>query len=440
MNTHRAYTHPPDQPRSTRYRVRLDGMPVDVLKTNVADFVPFDWLAPVEIEVEVAEPGDAAKAVVRPLSRGIAARVEGRVLRFRLDRPQNLCLEVPGLPELFVYANPPEAQRPDPADPKVRWFAAGQIHDVGRLELTEGETLYIEGGAVIRGSVHATDAHGLRLCGRGILDGACYSRARGDHVRSVVIEHSRGVRIEDLILINPCVWMLVLGNCEDVEISNLKEIGEVVSSDGIDIVGSRRVHVRGCMLRNNDDNVVVKSLDPSHALADPSRTWCHDVADVVVEDCAFWKAPAGNAMEIGHELRTARVGDIIFRNIDVICVHGHGAAFSIHNADRALVENILWEDIRVEHHYDKLVDLRVIKSRYSRDEEHGRIRNVRFRRIRVVESPYNAGYTISLISALDPERPVEGVVFEDFEYGGRKVTRLEQIDLHLRHAHGVEFR
>jgi hypothetical protein len=431
------YIYPPEQPRSPRYTLRLNGMPIDVLHTRVADFTAFDWATPVEAEVTVSEP--FSSAVLRPLGRGIPLRIEGHTIRFPIDRPQNLCLEVVGQPELFLYANPPERNRPSPADPGVRFFEAGKIHDVGRLELHAGETLYIEGGAVLRGALHATDAHGLRIAGRGILDGSCYSRDRGDHIRSVILEHSNNLHIEDVILINPNTWMLVLGNCEDVEISNLKEIGEVMSSDGIDIVGSRRVHITGCCLRNNDDNVVVKSLDIAASMADPTRTWCHDATDILVEDCVLWNAPAGNAMEIGHELRTTRIANVTFRNIDVLCVHGHGAVFSIHNGDRALVENILWEDIRIEHHYDKFIDFRVIKSRYSQDKVIGRIRNVRLKNILVHESPFNAGYTISLISGLDASKPTEDVVIENLFYHDRKITAAEQIDLHTRHARGIEF-
>jgi len=79
----------------------------------------------------------------------------------------------------------------------------------------------------------------------------------------------------------------------------------------------------------------------------------------------------GQAMEIGHELRTASVRDIRFRDCDVLAVHGHGGVFGIHNADRATVSDVLYENIRVEHHYEKLVDFRIVKSRWSKDDQRG---------------------------------------------------------------------
>lgn len=56
-----------------------------------------------------------------------------------------------------------------------------------------------------------------------------------------------------------------------------------------------------------------------------------------------------------------------------------------------MVSDVLFENIRVEHHYDKLVDFRIIESRWSRDKESGHIRNVNLRNIEVAVSPFNAG-------------------------------------------------
>src|SRR5260221_14461463 len=152
------YQYPRTQPRSTLYRVWVDGRPVEVLHTAVADFAAFDCNGPAEITVEVKAPEPLTAAVVRPLGRGITAVWEGRTVRFATSQPQNLCLEIPGHPELFIYANPPEKNRPSPDDPKVRFFRAGQIYEAGEIELKSGETLYIEAGAVLKGCVRANGA------------------------------------------------------------------------------------------------------------------------------------------------------------------------------------------------------------------------------------------------------------------------------------------
>lgn len=55
----------------------------------------------------------------------------------------------------------------------------------------------------------------------------------------------------------------------------------------------------------------------------------------------------GNNLEIGFELRSDTVSNIVFKDIDVIHCEG-GAVFSIHNTDFAVVDQVVLEDIRIE--------------------------------------------------------------------------------------------
>ena len=435
MNTAIPYSHPPQQPRSTHWQLRAHGLPIEVLHATGADFAPFEITGSLEIELEAT--GTLDTAVVRPLSRGITAQSEGHRLRFHLDGPANLCVEAPGLPTLFIYANAPETDRPDPAAPHVLWFAAGQIHDVGTLELTSGTTLYVEAGAVLRGLIRAVRADDIRICGRGIVDGGHGRGPKNGAGRLCVLEGCRNVTVEDVILIEPHAWMLVLGACEDVRVRNLREIGSVVTSDGIDVCGSRRVLIEGCCLRNNDDCIAVKALDLSDRPGDAVLSWARDVEDVLVRHCTFWNAQCGNAMEIGFELRCDHVRRIFFEDNDVLCCHGRGAVFSIHNGDRARVEQVTWRNIRIEHHFDKLLDFRVLRSRYSRDTQRGQIRNILLDSIYVIRSEFNEGETVSLLSGWSAESPVENITMRDVFFNGNKVTHADTLDLLSRHVRGV---
>jgi hypothetical protein len=56
-------------------------------------------------------------------------------------------------------------------------------------------------------------------------------------------------------------------------------------------------------------------------------------------------------------IKSDSIKNIRFKNIDVLCCHGHGGVFTIHNGDRAVIEDILYEDIRVEHYFDKFTVL-----------------------------------------------------------------------------------
>lgn len=107
----------------------------------------------------------------------------------------------------------------------------------------------IEGGAILRTRIVTSNAEHVNIRGHGIFDGSYFRREWGDRVPSIVLDHCRHVTVRDITMIRPSGWMLLLGACEDVEVVNFKQVGEVVNSDGIDIVGSKRVHVHDCFLR-----------------------------------------------------------------------------------------------------------------------------------------------------------------------------------------------
>lgn len=426
------YTYSPDCPFSSVMRIRVNGQPVLAYQTGVAAFACVSFEGRIEVEVESNQP--VTEAIIRPLSRGVKLEVEGCLVRFFIERPMNLSLEIDGGQPLYFFGNPLEQAAPKPGEPGVHYFETGKIHDVGVMQLKDNETLYIEGGAVVRGCIRSQNARNVRIAGRGVLDGKAHGW-EGGRPQAVMFDHCERIRVEDIVMINPASWMLVLGACRHVAVKNLKQIGEVVCSDGIDICGSSEVHVQGCFLRNNDDCVVVKALASYASGAD----WCGNVENVLVEECVLLNDPNGNAMEIGFELRADRVNNITFRDCDVIHVHGRGAVFSIHNGDRALVSNILYENIRVEHHWDKLFDFRVLASKYNMDAERGQIRHVRLKNIDVAISIHNPGITVSLISGHDAQHTVEDVVFENVRLNGKKVTSQDDINLHTRNASRIGF-
>lgn len=427
------YEYPPGSPASRVYEVKAQGEPVFVYHTHIADFAAFSCSGPIKVHVH-CRPA-VSTAAIRPLSRSITPVIDGAYVHFSLPGPMNVLVDIPGLPPLYIYANPLENSLPSPHDPRVRYFRAGKVHEVGELTLHSNEEVYLEGGAVVQGCIRARQGENVRIRGFGILDGSCF-RKGGQHVRSIVLERCRQVRVENLILIEPCGWMVSLVGCQGAIVRNYKGLGEVLGSDGVDICSSRDVHVDGCCIFNNDDGVAVKAILDQDAPPD----YPTDVDNVLVENCIFRTLRNGCPMEIGHELRTEVVQNVVFRNNDVLSVHGNGQPISINNYERAIVRDILFENIRIEHYYDKLLSFRINKSRYSKNECRGQIRNVMLRNIDVKVSIYNPGYSVSLIGGYDVEHTIENVTFENFLMNGVKATCPEDLDLYLRHAKNVTFR
>jgi Glycosyl hydrolases family 28 len=421
-------------PRAQTHRVSVDGIPITVLASDAEPFATFEVDGRAEVVISVDHPISDLR--IAPKRHGIVPIIKGGEVRFSIPGPIHLAISIPGLPDLFLWANGPEV-RPDATANGVHYFAEGTVTDVGELRLTADETLYLEGGAVVQGVVRATEADGVRIAGPGILDGTSPSLPPQSR-RSIVIEGSKKVVIEDIVMIRPTVWMVVLIDCEDSVIRRIKQIGEVSSSDGIDIVGSRRINVEDCFLRNGDDCIVLKSLD-LRSQNGVTLDGCKDVEDILITGCAVLSYIGGCALEIGHELRCDHIRRIVFRDCDILAVHRYGAAFGIHNSDHATISDVLYEDIRVEHHYDKLVDLRIVHSRWSRDAKRGQVRNVTFRNIDVFMWIYNAGYSCSLIGGFDAEHTIEGVHFESFRVDGMPILEPDALTLFAKRASDITF-
>ncbi len=432
----RAIIYPPPEgvEPSPDYRLRADGREVFVHHCPAASYACFSLEGKVELEVE---PGYSfERAVVRPLSRAVEPRVEDGVIRLSLHGPAKLSLELDGdlSRPLFIFADPPARDIPAPDAPGVRFFEAGRVHEAGVMELDAGETIYIEGGAVVRGAVHAESAEGVTVRGRGVLDGGAFVQSgRGTGPWLLRFIACRGVRVEGIAAVMSPRWTMPCVGCQDVLAEGVKIITLGVGHDGIDFVGCRDATARDCFIRTDDDCVAVK--------ASTYRDDCggEDVSRIRVEGCVLWNGRPGNALEIGYETRCDSMDAIVFRDCDVIHVewegYSSGAALSIHNGDRATVTNVLYEGIRVEDARQKLIDLKVTLDRYSRDEERGHVRGVTLRNIQVVDGPFPP----SIIQGYDSEHSVEDVIIENLMVRGRPVADCAEAKLVVEKARTPRF-
>ena len=429
------YTYPRIVPRSSEFKLTANGQEVFVYHTSAGPFAAFSCDGPVMVEIEL--PKGLRNLSVSPKKHGIQTEVSENTIRFDISGPKLLALMQNEYPLMYIYANPLERNKPDPDDSSVHYFTAGQVYEIGDFRLNSNETLYIEGGAVVRGAIVASMAENIRIAGHGVLDGGYFAPTQSR--RSILLEGCKHSVIEDIIMIEPTSWMIVLGASEHITVRGVKQLGYVSTSDGVDIVGSRHIRVLDSFLRNGDDCIAIKSFNMARYERFASFDFSANVYDIEINGCIVLANIGGTAFEFGHELTTDSISDVRFIDCDVLGVHDHGGVFGIHNADRAVISNILYENIRVEHYYNKLIDTRIIKSRYHRDETRGQVRDVVFRNIDVTVSRYNPGYSISLIGGYDENHTVENVVFDNFRMNGVKVTNADQLDLFLKHTKNVIF-
>ena len=243
------------------FDVLVNGKPVFVHDSPVAPFIHFSMSGGAEVTVKVRsgvrytaaqeyeawgrryQPRHVALPLgaveVRPHSAGITPVVCATTRSVsRLARPANLSIEFGGnlTRPLFVFAAPEETDAPAAPAPGVRYFAPGKVYDVGRLELASGETVYIAGGAVVRGTILAADAEGARIRGRGVLDGSDETKAEGPMIE---LRRCRDVRVEGIVILNNRGWTVIPRHSRGVVFDNIKMIAWNNNSDGIDVVGSR---------------------------------------------------------------------------------------------------------------------------------------------------------------------------------------------------------
>ncbi len=327
-------------------------------------YVVCPWSGESRITVTYDHP--VGKAVVRPLSLGICPEVQGNTVSFTMTEAANISIEPDGnlveAMQIFPYA----ASSPQFAGyDHVYCFAAGE-HDIDELHLTQDRTaVYLADGAVVHGRIFADNVTGLKIFGPGVLTMRRYHRTLPEEMsRCIEIRQCRDVLLEDVCVLDSCNWSVRLNESRDITVRNVKIIGCRGNSDGIDVTGSSHVRVHGCFIRTYDDSFVVKSL------------FGGNVEDVVFECSTLWNDMA-RPIEVGVEMRCAHVRDVIFRDIDVIHSLTPYPIFGIHHGDRALVSDIRFENIRIEHAPGaQLFDFRITDSVWNKDTQKGAIRNL----------------------------------------------------------------
>lgn len=480
-----AYAFPEGLEWSEAYRVSVDDRVLPALQTKRGAILSFGMNGPLELKVKTpTEPGEV---VVRPLSAGIEATMEDGGFRIRLPKPMNLSVELDGDLEnpLLVFANGP-VKSPDPEDPKVHFFEAGKIHDVGKVELGDGETLFLEGGAVVRGVVRAIGADKVAVRGPGILDGS----TRDHKINFLVLRECRNAVLEDFILLDPLGWSIHLSASRGVKMRNTRVVGWRKNSDGLDIEYSSDVDVEGCFWRTNDDCIAVKAIYPPgvegvpfEEMINPEFLGGHKVQAVAgdamgnidIRRCVLWNDQGGQGFEVGFELRIDEIRGIRFTDSDIIHVRG-GGAFTIHNGDRARIHDLHIENIRVEN-TERFLDFHVGLSIYSEDcpreyqrsnpqrkapprrPQHannpwqwyipdedktahheayrGWVNGVTLRKVTLLKAPTKG----SILNGFSAGRGISDVLLEDVMISGKPVRSAEDAEiLANEHVRGLRFR
>jgi polygalacturonase len=295
---------------------------------------------------------------------------------------------------------------------------------VGTLTLQSGQTLYIAGGAVVHGTVYADHVENVSVIGRGSLDGSIYEGWKGTvnaaHL-PLQFNHCKHVTIKDILVLNSNAWVCQGLDTEDMRIIGLKIISCRPNGDGITLQSCKRVEVKHCFVRSWDDSLVIKN-------------YMGNSEQIHFTDIQLWTDFA-QSMEIGYETNKGSIENSVIRDVsfnDICVLHNfHKPVISIHNADEALVENVIFQNIVVEDAQmgngdgavmPYLLDFVISGTMgWATTEKRGNIRNIQVKNVKVMSGKFCG----SRIAGFDEEHLVSQVTITGLEIFGEPVTDLK---------------
>jgi len=437
-----SYAAPPGEATDSDYAVTVNGQPIDVCfaKTQHHDkkyfFAYFDFSG--EVEVQVTSTVPLANAVVRPQACGVTLRAKSAgSLVLTATRPFKISIERDGVNSpLLLFGNPLETDAPTRDDPRVVYFGPG-IHKPGKIELTSNQTLYVAGGAVVKGGVEARGEN-IRILGRGIIDGSDYAHGAGPTPFMLIFQKCRNLLVEDVIVRGSWLFTIAPCGCDHVTIRNVKICGSRVDNDdGIDIINSSDVTIEDCFLRTDDDCIAIKGLGGY------DRKNCENIR---IANCAFWTDRA-NIFRIGYESDAGAMRDITARHIDVLHFVSDDRppdtfwsnwVLYLQPSNNMPMSGLRFEDFRVNapgHNnlikvqpmickgWQEVVGARFIDWEYK---EPGQcVKDCHFKDIRVTGNPGNHPGCV-YVSGVDAQHTVDDVTFENVDRFGERISEVSR--------------
>ena len=418
------------------YEVTINGTSPRLVAMANADVVQYTCTGAVRVNVKYN--GEIGEVAVRPESYGIEYEISDGVISFDAYSEQYISVEVNGDLErpLFIFLNPP-AEKPDESEQNVLFLDKQEIYRFKHLSLQDNMTVYLGDDVILDACIDGLYRKNIKIIGNGYIMTNGLVRGKSKDY-AVAMYGCENVTIQGPVIYGDA-WINSLYGCNNLDISYCKVIGPVIETDGYDIYGCSNVKMNNIFIRNVDDGFCIKTNQNYP-----------NVENVEIINSVCWTSGSGNAMEIGFELSgDGYVRNVKYRNIDVIHrqtkdYKNNRAAMSIHHSGRARVEDILYEDIRVESSDENFIVLGFwYYPAYSLSTEpwkEAEIKNVTYRNVSLTggdDCPSRLFCRVRSQGTADPVRgsnnalystsdeyklPVENIVFENLVYKGTKIT------------------
>lgn len=307
---------------------------VEDYNSSQAAFARFETDGPVRISVYTDSP--VASCKIYPTSKNIAVTGIGtEKLTFDIAGPEKLYVEIPGLPELYIFADAPETDKPAENDASYYYYGPG-MHILDAPVILSGSktNVYIDAGAIVKGCFEFKGKGTIK--GRGILDGT----GNGSDA-TVKTSSVQGVTVSD-ILLRSCDNKPVLNNVTSTwtTIRDVKIMGFGTNSTGLRLHVPRNTHVYDSFIRTTKDCVIINSDSNYDIHSSFSGT-------------TLYATTSGSAFVFGQECKTV-LGNVTVSDCDIIGAKGTStvtgakhAAITICCDGPGPVQNITFENVRI---------------------------------------------------------------------------------------------
>ena len=311
--------------------------------TNCNHWTNFSFNDDIIVEITKLFGDPIRFCIVRPKETRIKPEVSGHVMRIKLTKPQKLFIEINEAEEdpLFIFANPPEPENNYYSDTSVVYFSQG-IHDIGENYIVRDKNVYIEGGALVRGTLLLLGNKNISVTGRGIISGI---NSENNLIQSKLIDFkgtAENYKIEGLTLVDFDNFNIY--SEKKVDVSNVKIFGWSEDSKGIKVGDSS--NVRDCFFKVDNDIITINN------------------SGITVNNCVIWQQHSGAPFQFTCYKRSL-IENIKILNNDIVRIDlfndsiwtSDKTIINCLELNQSIINNVLIEDLRIEGNVHRLLGL-----------------------------------------------------------------------------------
>lgn len=361
---------------------------------------------------------------------------------------------------------------------------AGPPITVGSLQLRSHVELYLERGAVLKGSpqhrdyavtlpypvqldpaepirpigvmIMADGAEDVALTGPGVIDGngRAYVLAETPDIYrcplerpyTIVFRNCRHVTMRDVTVREAAFWTIRLFGSDDVSIDGIRILNDVrmPNNDGIDVDWSSNVRIANCHIVTGDDGISLHTSQPNGGITRPCE-------NIIVTGCTITSRSAG--LVVGADIDGV-IRDVIF---DSCVIKDSHRGVAVRNVMRGSVERVSFSNMTIETRlYDsawwgRAEPICVMVTPWLERSAGGTVRDIRFSNLvcRSENGAVVSGYRPGVLSGIHFDRVtifIDKTTAWDGSHQDFRPTYLEELPaipvsgFILRNADDVTFR